>query len=121
MKAFLFLFIFVAVQSFADASTTKEDFVSQVNGVMPGSLCKKVSSCYSLKQAACEQSMKPSVKKCVQSADGLFGRIVSPEIGKASGVLINSCALRYFASDNVAKLDKKNKKCEEFSAMALRY
>lgn len=121
MRTLLFLFICVMTTSWGYASTTKEDFVTQINGKMPANLCKKMSQCYSSKQAECEQKMKPTVKKCSQAADGLFGRIISPEIGKASSMLISSCALRYFASENAAKLKKPDKKCEEFSAMALRY
>lgn len=121
MRTVLFLFICVIFSGWSYANTTKEDFVTQINGKMPGNLCKKMYQCYSVKQAECEQKMKPSVKKCAQAADGLVGRIISPEIGKASSMLISSCALRSFASVNAGKLKKSDKKCEQFSAMALRF
>jgi hypothetical protein len=121
MRTLLFLFICVICSSWSFANTTKEEFVTQVNGKMPTNLCKKMSQCYSAKQADCEQKMKPSVQKCAQTANGLIGKMINPELGKASSMLISSCALRYFASENAAKLNKKDKKCEEFSAAALRY
>lgn len=121
MRTLLILSFCVMFSGLSHATTTREDFVTQVNGKMPTNLCKKMYQCYSVKQAECEQKMKPSVQKCSQAANGLVGRMISPEIGKASSMLISSCALRSFASENAAKLKKTDKKCEEFSAMALRF
>ncbi|MCC2679167.1 MAG: hypothetical protein K0R29_1743 [Pseudobdellovibrio sp.] len=121
MRSLLFLLICVMTTSWSYASTTKEDFISQINSKMPANLCKKMSQCYSAKAAECEQKMKAPVKKCSQAMDAVFGRNVSPEIGKASTMMISSCALRNYASENAAKLKKTDKKCEQFSVMALRY
>jgi hypothetical protein len=100
---------------------TKDSFKKQLTTNLPGTLCKKMAMCYATKSSVCVSKMQGPVSKCVNSGDVYYGKQITPESSAALDFLVRTCALRTFATENISKLVKKNKKCQQFSAAALTY
>jgi hypothetical protein len=117
----LFIVLIMFVTNFSYANVPKENFKKVLTEKLPVALCNKMAVCYGAKAAACAAQMKDPVTKCVNTGDGLYGKQITSESASALDFLIRSCALRTYASQNISKLVKKNKKCQQFSTAALTY
>ena len=121
MMKMLFIMLTLFVTNYTNANVEKDNFKKQIIAKMPSALCKKVATCYSEKEAECESKMKGPVQKCVETGSGYYGKEINPPSGAALDFLIRTCTLRSFATENFPKLQKKNKKCVQFSNSALKY